>query len=294
VIGLPLGWFSYRVLIGTIGANAGVGPNIGANPGALALVLLVPIAIGALIGLHLVLVAVHKHTQFREPGHAERNVVGSPMWPGYVLRSGGLFLAVAAALVLLGGLVQINPVWLWGPYEPWEGTNGAQPDWYLGWLIGALRLMPAWEPSIGGVTLIPNPFFGGILFPLIVSAILYLWPALERRLTKDHRAHHLLDRPRDAPRRTAAGVALVVWVATTFLAGSADRIFVQLGFSYEAQIWFFRAGFFVFPPLAYLLTKRICEELRASEQRPLRAWTGQVVRRGTGGGFERVDESRPR
>ena len=96
--------------------------------------------------------------------------------------------------------MQINPVWQWGPYETWLGTNGAQPDWYLGWLIGALRLMPPVEITAFGHALVPNPFFGGVLFPGVVFGVLFLWPALERRCTGDRREHHLLDRPRDTPR----------------------------------------------------------------------------------------------
>ena len=72
------------------------------------------------------------------------------MWPGYAMRSLGLLPRSRRSCSLLGGLIQINPIWQWGPYEPWLGTNGAQPDWYLGWLIGALRLMPPLEIVIGG------------------------------------------------------------------------------------------------------------------------------------------------
>ena len=32
-----------------------------------------------------------------------------------------------------------------GPYHTYLSTNGAQPDWYLGWLIGALRLVPGFD-----------------------------------------------------------------------------------------------------------------------------------------------------
>ena len=145
-------------------------------------------------------------------------------------------VAVVAVLVALGGLVQINPVWQYGPFEIWLGTNGAQPDWYLGWLIGALRLMPSFDIVIAGRTVIPNPFFGGVLFPAALFALLYAWPLLERRITGDRAVHHLLDRPRDAPGRTAAGAALFALVSVIFVAGSADRIFVSLGISYERQV----------------------------------------------------------
>ncbi len=136
-------------------------------------VFVIPALIATLLAAHLAIIMIQRHSQFRGPGAREDNVVGTPMWPGYALRSLGLFVAVAAVLVLMGGLIQINPIWLWGPYHPYIGTNGAQPDWYLGWLIGALRLMPNLEIHVFGHTLVPNPFFGGVLFPGIVFTLLY-------------------------------------------------------------------------------------------------------------------------
>jgi quinol---cytochrome-c reductase cytochrome b subunit len=248
-------------------------------------VFILPAIIGALIALHLTLVARSHHTQFAGARQTERNVVGLPMWPGYALRSIGLMLAVAGVLFLLGGLIQINPIWLWGPYHTYQATNGAQPDWYLGWLIGALRLVPAFDVTIGSYTLIPNPFWGGALFPLAVFAFLFAWPTIERRVTGDRAQHNVLDRPRDVPFRTAVGVAVFTFVATVFLAGSADRAFVQIGIGYETQIWVYRALALVLPFFAYWLTKRICLELRARELSMGATGALRRVSRGPGGGF---------
>ena len=125
-------------------------------------VLLFPALLAALLGGHLALVAARHHTQFRTSARAtERRLVGVPAFPGQAGRSLGLLFVTAAVLVALGGLVQINPMWEWGPFEVASATNGAQPDWYLGWLIGALRLMPGFDVDIGGTTVIPNPFWGG-------------------------------------------------------------------------------------------------------------------------------------
>jgi len=161
--------------------------------------------------------------------------------------------------------VQINPIWLWGPYHTYVSTNGAQPDWYLGWLIGALRLVPGFDLTIGDYTLVPNPFWGGVLFPGIVFGILFLWPWLERKATGDRAFHNLLDRPRDAPWRTAVGVAIVTWVFLIFLAGSADRALVTFNLGYTGQIWFYRVAIWVIPLVALVLTHRICVELRRGE-----------------------------
>jgi ubiquinol-cytochrome c reductase cytochrome b subunit len=227
-------------------------------------VFILPGLIALLIAVHLILIIRPHHTQFAGPGRREDNVVGSPLWPGYALRSLGLLAAVAGLLVLLGGLIQINPVWEWGPYQPWLGENGAQPDWYLGWLIGALRLMPNLEIHALGRTLVPNPFFGGLLFPTVVFMMLYAWPWLEERVfTRGDRAqHHLLDRPRDNPRRTAFATAFLTWVAVVFLAGAADRAFLAFGVSYELQVRIFRVLFFAAPVIAYVITRRVCAELR--------------------------------
>jgi ubiquinol-cytochrome c reductase cytochrome b subunit len=235
-------------------------------------VFLLPALMAVLITIHLVMIVRPHHTQFRGPGRREDNVVGSPLWPSYALRSLGLLASTAAILVLLGAFVQINPVWQWGPYEPWLGENGAQPDWYLGWLIGALRLMPNLEVHVFGRTLVPNPFFGGLLFPTVVFVTLYAWPAIEERVfTRGDRAHHhLLDRPRDNPRRTAFATAFLTWVATVFLAGSADRLFLAVGISYEAQVRVFRVLFFVAPVIAYVIARRVCLDLRRASSRAVR------------------------
>jgi quinol---cytochrome-c reductase cytochrome b subunit len=231
-------------------------------------VFILPAVIATLIAVHLGLVALRHHTQFRasDPRASDRRIVGVPMFPGQVPRSLALMLATAAVLFGLGALVQINPIWLWGPYETWLGTNGAQPDWYLGWLIGGLRLVPGFDVTIGDATIVPNPFWGGALFPLVVFATLALWPWIERRLTGDRRPHNLLDRPRDAPLRTAFGLGFLTWVGLVFFAGSSDRLFVFLGISYTAQIWFWRFAIWVIPLVVAVATLRTCRALQRVEE----------------------------
>jgi quinol---cytochrome-c reductase cytochrome b subunit len=229
-------------------------------------VLVLPIVIGTLIVLHLALVAARHHTQFASRRATQRKVVGMPTFPAYAPRSLGLAFAVAAVLFLLGGLVQVNPIWIWGPFHVADATNGAQPDWYLGWLIGALRLVPSFDVTVGSYTLVPNAFWGGALFPLVVFVILALWPWAERRVTDDHAFHNLLDRPRDAPWRTAIGAALLTWVFLIFFAGAGDRIFVLFGLSYSLQIWIFRVLVLVAPVVVLVVTKRTCDALRSGER----------------------------
>jgi ubiquinol-cytochrome c reductase cytochrome b subunit len=230
-------------------------------------VFLLPSIMTALIVGHLALIALRHHTQFREsPRHTNKRIVGVPMVPGQAPRSLALLFFVVGLLFLLGGLVQINPIWQWGPFEPWLGINGAQPDWYLGWLIGALRLMPSFDVVIGHETIIPNPFWGGIAFPGVVFGILLAMPWIERRLTRDRQVHNLADRPRDAPRRTAFGVAFLSWVLLIFLFGAADRIYVLWGISYSTELTVFRIAIWVVPAVLYVVTRRWCRALQAAER----------------------------
>jgi ubiquinol-cytochrome c reductase cytochrome b subunit len=273
-MGLAIG-YAVALSIPFVGANFAALIWGGAFPGApafwsrmyIAHVLILPILIGMLLAAHLVLVAARHHTQFRESRrHNEGRVIGMPAFPAYAPRSIGLACAVAGILSLLGGLVQINPIWLWGPYHVGDATNGAQPDWYLGWLIGGLRLVPGWDFVIGHYTVVPNPFWGGAAFPLVVFALLYLWPALERKVTGDRRFHNLLERPRDNPWRTAIGAGVVAWVFLVFFAGSADRAVVLFDADYVHQIWVYRVLVWVGPIVVALVTKRVCRELVAGER----------------------------
>ena len=248
--------------------------------------LIIPVVLAGLIGAHLAQIMRQHHTQFPGGKGSEKKVVGTPMWPGYAFRSLGLFAIVAGILFMLGGLIQINPIWEWGPYETWLATNGAQPDWYLGWLIGGLRLMPPLEIQIADYTLVPTPFWGGILFPSIVFAALYAWPWIGRRwLGDDDRKHNLLDRPRDNPTRTAAVLAFLFWVFTIFAVGATDRLDFRTGIPYEGQIWFLRGVVIFGPFLVFFAVRRIARGLKRSGEHPLRDWQGRISERTGDGGY---------
>jgi ubiquinol-cytochrome c reductase cytochrome b subunit len=230
-------------------------------------VFLLPILLATLIGVHLALVALRHHTQFKEsPRHTNKRLIGVPTFPGQAPRSLALMFFVFSLLFLLGGLIQINPIWQWGPYHTYIGTNGAQPDWYLGWLIGALRLMPSFDVVIGHITLVPNPFWGGVLFPVAVLIVLLAYPAVERRLTRDYGFHNLAQRPREAPNRTAFGLAFLSFVFLVFTFGAADRLFVLYGLSYDLQLYAFRIGLVVVPAIVFVVARRICLELQHADQ----------------------------
>ncbi|MGH9136717.1 MAG: cytochrome bc1 complex cytochrome b subunit [Acidimicrobiales bacterium] len=227
-------------------------------------ILIIPAAIAVLLSAHLFLVVRHKHTQFSGPGRREDNVVGERMWPSYAAKALGLLFLTGALLSFLGGVFQINPVWLFGPFDPAEVSAASQPDWYMGWSDGALRLMPGWEIRNFGYE-IPNPFFPGPMLMTITFGLLFLWPFLEARVTRDHAEHHLCDRPRERPVRSALGVATLSFYVILLLAGAVDVLSVTFGLSVNAALWTLRIVLFVVPPIAAWATYRLCKELLARD-----------------------------
>ena len=253
-------------------------------------VLLLPALIIGLLAAHLAILWRQKHTQFPGKGRSERTITGSRLWPSYMLKSVALFFLVSAVLAGLAGLAQINPVWLYGPYDPAKAaaaTAGSQPDWYVGWLDGALRLMPGWEIRALGHT-IANPFFPGMLLPGLTFAALYLWPFLERRFTKDKDAHNLLDRPRDKPVRTAIGAAALAFYAILFIAGGNDVLAALVQIAPETITNIFRVGVIVLPIAVFLVTRAICHSLARSDMHPTEDPVGGRIERTPEGGYSQV------
>ena len=231
-------------------------------------VLLLPAAIAVLLTAHLFIIVRHKHTQFAGPGREEDNVVGKRLWPTYAAEATGLFFLTAAVLCLLGGVAQINPIWVYGPFNPAEVSSASQPDWYMGWLDGALRIMPGWEIRAFGFE-IPNPFFPAVLLAGITFTLLYIWPFIEARVSGDHAEHHICDRPRQRPVRTALGVATLSFYVICFFGGASDVLSSTFGLSVNAVLWTFRIALIVVPPIAAATTYRLCRELSARDGLPI-------------------------
>ena len=231
-------------------------------------ILLIPAAIAVLLTVHLAIVVRHKHTQFPGPGRTEENVVGTRMWPTYAAKATGLFFLVSAVVAFLGGIFQINPIWVYGPFDPAEVSTASQPDWYMGWLDGALRIMPGWEIRAFGFE-IPNPFFPGVLLAGVTFALLYAWPFLEARVTGDHAEHHILDRPRQRPVRTALGTATLSFYVICFFGAAADVLASTFGLSVNAILWTFRILVLAVPPVVAAVTYRLCKELSARDGLPI-------------------------
>ena len=252
-------------------------------------VLLIPGILLALIGAHMLLLVYHKHTQWPGPGRTEENVVGFPMLPVYAAKAGGFFFIVFGVTALMGGLLGINPIWKYGPYDPTKVTAGSQPDWYMGWPDGALRIMPGWEFHFFGYSFALNVFLPIIVLPGLMFTILLLLPFLEAWITGDKREHHLLERPRNAPTRTALMVSLMTFYGLMWAAGGNDLIAIKLNASINQITYFMRVAVFVGPAIAFWITRRWCISLQRHDQEKLLHGyeTGIILRSPEGGYSER-------
>lgn len=220
-------------------------------------IFLVPALISLLIAVHLFIIWRQYHTNYPGPMRSNSTIVGSRVWPSYTLKSLGLFLFVFALVAALGGLVQIDPVWIYGPDNPAAVLPGAQPDWYLGWVEGAMRLFPGINVHLGP-WLIPEVFFPGMLFPALVFSFLYLYPFLDRLISHDRAEHHVLRLPWQQPLRTALGCALLVFIAVLLVAGGDDVIAVVSGSSVVALRTLLRILVFAAPIVTGLVVYWLC------------------------------------
>ncbi len=252
-------------------------------------VLLIPGIILALIAVHLGLVFAHKHTQYPGPGRTNDNVVGYPLFPVYTAKAGGFFFIVFGVIALISATVSINPVWNYGPYDPSPIGAGTQPDWYILFLDGALRLMPGFvEFTLLGFTLSLNILVPALVLPGLLVGVLMLWPFVESWAANDKREHHLLDRPRNAPVRTAAGIAGIFFYLVLCLAAANDLIATAFNLSINDLTNLFRALVIVGPPLVFWVTKRICFGLQRKDREVALHGreTGRIVRTADGEHFE--------
>jgi ubiquinol-cytochrome c reductase cytochrome b subunit len=248
-------------------------------------VLLIPLGILGLLTGHLALVWHQTHTQYRGPARTEDTVTGTPVWPKFALKAVGLTFVTWAVCALLGGIAQINPVWLYGPFVPYSAPSPAQPDYYVGWLEGLLRLWPAWEFSIFGVT-ISSAFIPGAVVPGVITGVLLLWPFIESWATGDRSWHHFAQRPREAPLRSAIGAGGLTVFTILMLSGSNDVLGYFLHVEVDSLNAVLRWSLFVAPIVVGLVTFRICRDLRDRDARPIQRPPRSRVRRTASGGYE--------
>jgi ubiquinol-cytochrome c reductase cytochrome b subunit len=229
-------------------------------------VLLIPGILLALIAVHVGLVWYQKHTQFPGPGRTEKNVVGVRILPGFAAKGGAFFAVTVGVIGIMGGLFQINPIWNFGPYNPAHISAGSQPDWYVLFTEGMLRIFPPWEINIAHTYLIPPAFWASPLFLPLIHGLAAAYPMIERKFTKDNALHNLLQRPRDVPVRTSLGAMAITFYFWLVLLGSNDIIAEKFNISLNATIWAGRIGILLLPPLAYWVTYRICIGLQRGDR----------------------------
>ncbi|MBB1041010.1 MULTISPECIES: cytochrome bc complex cytochrome b subunit [unclassified Dietzia] len=230
-------------------------------------VLIIPAIILALIAAHLALVWYQKHTQFPGPGRTENNVVGVRILPVFAVKSIAFGAITVGMLMLFSGLFTINAIWNLGPYNPSHISAGSQPDWYMLWTEGGARVMPAWEIYLGNYT-IPAVLWVAVMLGAMV-AVMFLYPWIEAKLTGDTAHHNLLQRPRDVPVRTAAGVMAITFYVILVLMGSNDLIAYHFNISLNATTWAGRIGLILLPPVMYFFTYRLCLGLQRADREVL-------------------------
>ncbi len=230
-------------------------------------ILVIPGVILALIAAHVALVWFQKHTQFAGPRATENNVVGVRVLPTFAAKGGGFFAVVTGIVALLGGLFQINPVWLLGPYNPSQVSAGVQPDFYMGFLDGMVRIWPPWEiRNVFGHHMIPAVFFPAIGGATVLMILVMSYPYIERAFTKDKAIHNILQRPRDVPVRTSLGVAFLAFYIINLMMGANDLIAYKFDISLNVMTWIGRVGSIILPVLCYVITYRLCLGLQHSDR----------------------------
>lgn len=251
-------------------------------------VLLLPGIMLGLVVAHLILVFVHKHTHFEGPGRTNKNVVGMPLLPVYMAKAGGFFFLVFGVIAVISAIASINPIWALGPYRPDQVSTGAQPDWYMGFAEGLIRVMPGWEINLWGHTLVLGVMIPLAIFPAVLAAIA-VYPFIESWITGDKREHHIAQRPRNAPTRTAFGVAWITAYMVMLVGGGNDLWATHFHLSINSITWFVRIFFFVGPVIAFIVTKRICLGLqRRDKDKVLHGRESGIIKRLPHGEFVEV------
>ena len=230
-------------------------------------ILLIPGILLALIGAHLALVWYQKHTQWPGAGRTENNVVGVRILPVFALKSGGFFAVTFGILAIMGGVFQINAIWNLGPYNPSQVSAGSQPDMYMFFTDGLARIFPDWELYLGPYT-VPSVVWVALVLT-VIFALLFTYPWIEAKLTKDTQHHNLLQRPRDAPVRTSLGTMSLAFYLVLFFSAINDIIALNFHLSLNAATWIGRIGAVALPPIVYFVTYRFCLALQRSDREVL-------------------------
>ena len=253
-------WISFWLFGGEFPGDAIVGRLYSLH------IMILPALLLVFLAMHLLLMVIHKHTQWPGPGRTNENVVGNPVLPVFAAKAVGFMFIVFGIIFTIATFFQINPIWNYGPYDPSPVSAGTQPDWYIGFGDGALRLIPpGWELPIGNYTLTL-----AILVPFVLMGIfvvgLFVYPFMESFITGDKREHHLLDRPRNNPSRTALGAAWISFYATMWAAASSDLIATHFQLAMEHVIHFLQFWLIAGTVIVFIVTKRWCLALQRRDR----------------------------
>ena len=255
-------------------------------------VLVIPALMLVLVAAHLAVTFAQKHTQRAGRGRTNRNVVGIPAYPHFMARTGAVFFATFGITALAATVAQIDPVWLYGPYNPVSGSAGSGPEFYLGMIEGAIRMMPNWTWDIFGHTVAWDVFVPAVVVPGLFFTAAAAWPFIEARITGDRAEHHLSDPLRAAPARAGVGMAAITFWGILWAEGADDIIGRYLDIPLELITEIARVAVFAGPVAAYLVTRRICLWLQRDDLRLLEhgVSTG-IIRRLPSGGY--TEDTRP-
>jgi ubiquinol-cytochrome c reductase cytochrome b subunit len=255
-------------------------------------VLLIPGVFLALIGAHLFIMFHQKHTQMPGKGVTNENVIGAPMFPYFMAKTGAFFFFTFAVCALAATFAQINPIWLYGPYNPLAISSGSQPDFYMGFLEGSLRIMPAWQWVVFNHTFAFNVFIPALVPLGLIMTGAALWPFLEQWITGDRLEHHVNQRPRNAPTRTALGISMIAFYGVLWLEGSNDILADHFSVPLYTITEIARVAIFAVPIIAYILTKRICLGLQRKDVHLMQHGVEMgIIRQLPSGEF--IEETRP-
>lgn len=249
------GWLAYIVLGSTVPASVTIPRFYGLH------ICVIPALIAILLVAHIGIIWRQFHTNLPGPGRTNRTIVGSRLWPSYSLKSVGLFFILFGLIAMLGGLVQINPIWTYGPFDPIAALPNAQPDWYLGWIEGSMRLLPGFNLHLGPF-LVPNVFFAAVLLPGLIFVGLYLYPFLEQLFTGDDQTHHVLRTPTQQPINTAIGASVFMFLLVLFIAGGDDVIASSTGTSVVTIRAILRVLALTVPPATLAIVYYLCARTR--------------------------------
>jgi len=156
----------------------------------------------------------------------------------HVLLLPGIFLALITIHLML--------VW-YQKHTQYPGPGRTEKN------VVGYPLMPVYMAKAGGFFFI---VFGFTAFLGAVASINPLWLY----------GPYTPGRPRNVPNRTALGAMSLTFMVIAMINGGNDIIATHFDLTINQIMWFSRIGIIVLPPLAFVITKRICLSLQRKDR----------------------------